>query len=92
MTPKFIKKKKKKKSQDPPKIVIFSETPPKNDIRNFEPPKIGLAYVARKYQSPPPPHIHPQDPEISCCFNSHNDAPQVAQGNVSSTEVSLLLR
>ena len=46
---------------DPPKISTKSSYPktPKNiEIQNFEPKKMGRAYVCVKISEYPPPHTH----------------------------------
>ena len=44
----------------PHKIFIFLKTPKNNEIQNFEPQKIGRAYVCVKISEYPPPHPHPR--------------------------------
>ena len=54
MTPKKIST----KSSSPPKNIHFSENPQKILIQNFEPQKMGRAYVCVKISEYPPPHTH----------------------------------
>ena len=43
------------KSSYPPKIIIFLKTPKNIEIQNFEPKKMGRAYVCEKISEYPPP-------------------------------------